>query len=69
MKPNEKLIIAMQRQKITQTELARRTGQAQQNVSRKLNSNSFGFDDFEKYVNAIGCALEINVILPNGEKI
>lgn len=65
----EKLKIAMLKQHITQTELARRTTQSQNNLANKMKANNYKLSEYEKLVNACGGALEINIIMPSGEKI
>ncbi|MBQ8873268.1 MAG: helix-turn-helix domain-containing protein [Clostridia bacterium] len=65
----EQLKIAMLKQKVTQTELARRTEQTQKNLSNKMARNDFKLSEYDKLVTALGCQLEINIILPNGERI
>ena len=65
----EKLKIAMIKQNVSQSELAKRTNQQQANLSFKMSSNNFKLSEYEKLVEALGCRLEINLILPSGEKI
>lgn len=65
----EKLKIAMIKQKISQVVLAERTQQKQPNLSAKIVANNFKLSEYAKLVDALGCSLEINIILPNGEKI
>lgn len=65
----EQLKIAMLKQKVTQTELAYRTNQSQNNLASKMSRNDFKLSEYEKLVTALGCQLEINIILPNGERI
>lgn len=65
----EQLKIAMLKQKVTQTELAHRTNQSQNNLASKMSRNDFKLSEYEKLVTALGCQLEINIILPNGERI
>ena len=65
----EKLKIAMLKQKITQTELARRTQQTQNNLANKMKANNYKLSEYEKLVTACGCKLEINIIMPNREKV
>ena len=69
MNLTEKLKIAMLKQGITQTELASRTGQTQNNLANKLKANNFKLSEYEKLVTACGCKLEINIIMPNREKV
>ena len=65
----EQLKIAMLKQKVTQTELAHRTNQSQNNLASKMSRNDFKLSEYEKLVTALGCQVEINIILPNGERI
>lgn len=65
----EQLKIAMVKLRVTQTELANRTNQSQKNLSSKMIRNDFKLSEYEKLVTALGCQLEINIILPNGERI
>ena len=69
MNLTEKLKIAMLKQGITQTELASRTGPTQNNLANKLKANNFKLSEYEKLVTACGCKLEINIIMPNREKV
>lgn len=54
---------------ISQIELAKRLNQTQSNLSQKFVANNFKLSEYEKLVAALGCQLEINIILPTGEKI
>lgn len=54
---------------ISQIELAKRLNQTQSNLSQKFVANNFKLSEYEKLVEALGCKLEINIILPTGEKI
>ncbi len=65
----EKLKIAMIKQNVTQTKLAELTDQTQNNLANKFKANNFKLSEYEKLVSALGCELEINIILPTGEKI
>lgn len=65
----EKLKIAMIKQHTTQTRLAERSGQSQGNLASKIIRNDFKLSEYNKLVEALGCTLEINIVLPNGEKI
>jgi len=69
MELSRKLKIAMMDTKTTQIELAKRTNQSQANLSKKINADNFSFKEYERLVKALGCNLEINIILPNGNKI
>lgn len=65
----EKLKIAMIKQNVTQTKLAELSDQTQKNLSNKMARDNFKLSEYEKLVEALGCKLEINIILPTGEKI
>lgn len=64
-----KLKIAMLDLDISQSVLADRLNQTQSNLSQKLSANNFKLSEYEKIVEALGCTLEINIVLPTGEKI
>lgn len=65
----EKIKIAMLKQNISQTKLAELSAQSQGNLANKLVRNDFKLSEYEKLVEALGCKLEINIVLPTGEKI
>ena len=65
----EKLKIAMIKQGVNQIELAKRVGQTQSNLSQKFVANNFKLSEYERLITALGCELEISVIMPNGERI
>ena len=54
----EKLKIAMIKQNITQTALAERTGQTQNNLANKFSKNNFKLSEYQKllYTAAVGSA-------------
>lgn len=52
---------------ITQTELADKMSVSQANISKRLSANMY-LQTFEDIVSALGCRLEINIYLPNGNK-
>ena len=67
MKYTNKLKMAMIATNINQIKLAELTKQSQQNLSQKMVSNNYKIQEYERLVNALGCQLKINIILPNGE--
>lgn len=69
MNLTEKLKIAMIKQNVTQTRLAELTDQTQKNLSNKMGRDNFKLSEYQKLVEALGCTLELNIVLPNGEKI
>lgn len=65
----EKLKIAMIKQNVTQSGLAARTEQTQNNLSGKMSRNDFKISEYQRLVEALGCTLDIAIVLPNGERI
>ena len=65
----EKLKIAMIKQSVTQSELAARSGQSQGNLANKFNRNDFKLSEYQRLVEALGCTLDIAIVLPNGERV
>ena len=65
----EKLKIAMIKLKVTQTKLAELTNQSQGNLANKFIRDDFKLTDYERLVEALGCKLELNIVLPTGERI
>ena len=68
MELTKKLKMAMLELDVSQIELARKVGQNQGNLSSKMSSGNFRISEYEKLVKALGCELEINIILPNGKR-
>lgn len=69
MELSKKLRIAMLETNTSQVELAKLTNQTQANLSKKIIADNFKLKEFEKLVKALGCQLEIKIILPNGKVI
>ena len=69
MKYTQKLKMAMIATNINQIKLAEMTNQSQQTLSQKMVSNNYKIQEYEKLVNALGCELKIQIILPNGETV
>lgn len=65
----EKLKIAMIKQNVTQIELAKLSGQTQSNLSQKFTTNNFKLSEYQRLVEALGCTLDIAIVLPNGERV
>ncbi len=65
----EKIKIAMIKQNVSQTKLAELTEQTQNNLANKMKLNNFKLSEYEKLVNALGCTLDISIVLPSGERI
>lgn len=64
----KKLKRAMLELDFTQTKLAERSDQTQKNLSNKMARNDFKLSEYQRLVEALGCTLEINIVLPTGEK-
>lgn len=69
MNLSEKLKIAMIKQNVNQLKLAELTDQTQNNLSNKMLRNNFKLSEYKQLVEALGCELEINIVLPDGTKI
>ena len=69
MKYTKKLKMAMIATNTNQIKLAELTNQSQQNLSQKMQHNNFRIQDFERLVNAMGCELKVQIVLPNGETV
>ena len=69
MELTKKLKIAMIEQNINQLELAKLVGQNQGNLSAKMSADNFRISEYEKLIKALGCELEVNIILPNGKRV
>ena len=69
MKYTNKLKMAMIATNTNQVKLAKLTNQSQQNLSEKMSKDNFRLNEYEQLLTAMGCALKIQVILPNGDVI
>ena len=67
MKYTNKLKMAMIATHINQIKLAELTNQSQENLSQKMSKNNYKIQEYERLINALGCQLKIQIILPNGE--
>ena len=62
----EKTRLAMKRLGMTLGDLAEATDQTRQNLSNKMTRGNFSEKDMEKIAVALGCGIEIRIILPDG---
>ena len=67
MKYTTKLKMAMIATNTNQIKLAELTNQSQENLSQKMSKNNYKIQEYERLINALGCQLKIQIILPNGE--
>ena len=65
----EKSRLAMKRLGMTLGDLAEATDQTRQNLSNKMTRGNFSEKDMEKIAAALGCNLEIRIILPDGSEL
>ena len=54
---------------ISGAELAKRSNQSPQNLSKKLVKGTLSFDEFEKLMEVMGVELELELIMPNQESV
>ena len=62
----EKLKMAMATLKINQRELATRVNQSTANLSKKIVADNLRINEYETFVSALGCKLEMRITLPDG---
>lgn len=65
----EKIRILAIKQKISVAEIAERSNQSNSNLYNKMNRNDFKVSELQRIADAVGVGLEINFVLPNGEKL
>ncbi len=66
---SEKIRILAIKNHTTVQQIAERSGQSSANLYNKMGRNTFKVAELERLAEAVGCGLEINFVLPNGEKI
>lgn len=59
----------MQSKNVSQSELAKRTNQSRNNLSKKMIANDFRFNEFEKLINALDCSVTIQIIPTNSGRV
>ena len=64
-----KIEIAMAHCRLNQSQLAKLSSQSLSNLNNKLIRNDFKLSEYQRLVEALGCQLEIKIVLPNGDKI
>lgn len=62
----KKLKMAMAALNINQRELATRVNQSPANLSKKIVADNLRINEYATLVAALGCELEIKIILPDG---
>lgn len=54
---------------MTQRQIAERLEISPQQLSNLFGKKNFSLDDAKKIADALGATLEVNIIMPNGEKV
>lgn len=54
---------------MTQRQIAERLNISPQQLSNLFGKKNFSLDDAKKIADALGATLEVNIIMPNGEKV
>ena len=65
----EKIKILAVKLHTTPAGLARLSGQTSANLYNKIARNDFKYSELERLADAVGCKVEVNFVLPNGEKV
>ena len=65
----EKIRILAVKNKMTVTEIANRSNQSNMNLYNKLSRNDFKISELQRIADGIGVTLEVNFVLPSGERI
>lgn len=65
----QKITCAYIQANISQTELAKRIGMSQQNLSKRLKTGKFSDIELQKIAEALGCEYHLYFEFPDGTKI
>lgn len=65
----EKIRILAIKQKVTVADIAQRSGQSSANLYNKLSRNDFKMSELKRIADALGVGLEVNFVLPSGERV
>ena len=65
----EKIRILAVKSKISVQQIAEKSGQSSANLYNKLGRNDFKLSELERIAHAVGATLEVNFVMPNGEKL
>ncbi len=65
----EKIQILAIKNKMSVQQLAEKSGQSSANLYNKMSRNAFKVAELVRLAEAVGATVEVNFILPNGEKI
>lgn len=66
---SEKIKILAKRSNIALFQVAERSGQTRQNLANKLSRNDFKISELKRIADALGVGLEVNFVLPSGERV
>lgn len=66
---SEKIKILAVKSKMTVSDLAQKSNQSNANLYNKMARNDFKLSELQRLADGLGVGLEVNFILPTGEKI
>lgn len=66
---SEKIKILAIKSKLTVSDLAQKSNQSNANLYNKMARNDFKLSELQRLADGIGVGLEVNFILPSGEKV
>ena len=66
---SEKIKILAVKSKLTVSDLAQKSNQSNANLYNKMARNDFKLSELQRLADGVGVGLEVNFILPTGEKI
>ena len=66
---SEKIKILAIKNKITVSDLAQKSNHSNANLYNKMARNDFKLSELQRLADAVGVGLEVNFVLPTGEKI
>ena len=62
----KKLKAAMSYMDVNQDVLSRRVGISQPTLSQRISTDNFKIKDYQRLIEALGCTLEMSILLPDG---
>ncbi len=66
---SEKIKILAVKSKMTVSDLAQKSNQSNANLYNKMARNDFKLSELQRLADGLGVGLEVNFVLPTGEKI
>ena len=65
----KKLKAAMSFMDVNQDVLSRRVGISQPTLSQRISTDNFKIKDYQRLIEALGCTLELHILLPDGTRL